>query len=463
MREPRKQFRRTPTGWAAVRAAKPAEAEQVPAIVTRYHTMALNYARIHPQVIPGNLIASLAKVLVTALKADVAIFRADKAIYEEDFSFGLQRGEPTNRIVKRPEDIESLSKEIPRSLRSWRTLFGAHRNTTPYATLTVWRKNEFDLTEVAFLQLLSADIEHYIKLTLVYRFSATLKSTLTKTSEGVKCGVKLGTAMADLLHGLTRGLRADVGIYMTLTPPTYAIQYLALGQSRAHHTDVVVGQFRETMGLESLRTDGFLWTTGDALLPIGLSAMTSRAGVSLSTHRFVLIPITDSGELMGAFAFGYGPDRPNPSHENLEMLFRELPRTPRVLYQSLLQRSSNKMIVEPIYRGRDTRIAKDKCSVLMPLGAAWSDRIWNRVVKPCLIDLGFDPVRGDDLFGRDVMEDVWQMILSSEIVIADITNRNANVFYELGIAHCVGKDVILFNSVCGRYPLRSEPLSSHHL
>lgn len=34
-------------------------------------------------------------------------------------------------------------------------------------------------------------------------------------------------------------------------------------------------------------------------------------------------------------------------------------------------------------------------------------------------------------------------ILTASIIIADITNRNANVFYELGIAHSLGKEVIL--------------------
>ena len=33
----------------------------------------------------------------------------------------------------------------------------------------------------------------------------------------------------------------------------------------------------------------------------------------------------------------------------------------------------------------------------------------------------------------------------ARIVIADITGRNANVFYELGMAHAFGKDVILLS------------------
>lgn len=79
----------------------------------------------------------------------------------------------------------------------------------------------------------------------------------------------------------------------------------------------------------------------------------------------------------------------------------------------------------------------------MPFQEAWSDRIWQRVVLPTLKDLNVKGVRADDLYGHDVMEDIWEMIMRSEYVITDITGRNANGFYELGIAHALGKKVIL--------------------
>jgi len=52
--------------------------------------------------------------------------------------------------------------------------------------------------------------------------------------------------------------------------------------------------------------------------------------------------------------------------------------------------------------------------------------------------------RGDDFFSaHDVMKDVWNGICNAKAVIADCTGRNPNVFYEMGIAHTVGKPVIL--------------------
>lgn len=40
----------------------------------------------------------------------------------------------------------------------------------------------------------------------------------------------------------------------------------------------------------------------------------------------------------------------------------------------------------------------------------------------------------------------------ARIVIADITGRNANVFYELGLAHTVGKDVLLLTQAVSDIP-----------
>jgi hypothetical protein len=41
------------------------------------------------------------------------------------------------------------------------------------------------------------------------------------------------------------------------------------------------------------------------------------------------------------------------------------------------------------------------------------------------------------------MQDVVSLIDRSRVVIADCTSRNPNVFYEIGIAHTLGREVIL--------------------
>ena len=58
--------------------------------------------------------------------------------------------------------------------------------------------------------------------------------------------------------------------------------------------------------------------------------------------------------------------------------------------------------------------------------------------------LGLSVARADDIFkAGSVMEDVWNLMHACRILIADCTGRNPNVFYEIGLAHSIGKRVIL--------------------
>lgn len=51
--------------------------------------------------------------------------------------------------------------------------------------------------------------------------------------------------------------------------------------------------------------------------------------------------------------------------------------------------------------------------------------------------------RADDIWVNDhIMDDVISLIWRARVVIADFTDRNSNVFYETGIAHTLGRDVI---------------------
>ena len=52
--------------------------------------------------------------------------------------------------------------------------------------------------------------------------------------------------------------------------------------------------------------------------------------------------------------------------------------------------------------------------------------------------------RSDEVFGtRPIMDDIWEGITSAELVLADVTGRNPNVMYEVGIAHTYGTPVCL--------------------
>jgi len=72
------------------------------------------------------------------------------------------------------------------------------------------------------------------------------------------------------------------------------------------------------------------------------------------------------------------------------------------------------------------------------------NRLYKEQIKPVVKASGFKCVRADDIFSpTPILEDIWIHILKCKVVIADVTGRNPNVFYEIGIAHTVGKPVIV--------------------
>lgn len=57
--------------------------------------------------------------------------------------------------------------------------------------------------------------------------------------------------------------------------------------------------------------------------------------------------------------------------------------------------------------------------------------------------LGVKVKRADDLFSPyPIIKEIWSVLHNCRLVIADCTYTNPNVFYELGIAHTLGKDTI---------------------
>jgi hypothetical protein len=49
----------------------------------------------------------------------------------------------------------------------------------------------------------------------------------------------------------------------------------------------------------------------------------------------------------------------------------------------------------------------------------------------------------DNAAPGEIMNQVWQDIRRSEVVVADLTDKNPNVFYEMGLAHALGKTTII--------------------
>ena len=104
-------------------------------------------------------------------------------------------------------------------------------------------------------------------------------------------------------------------------------------------------------------------------------------------------------------------------------------------------------------------IEKNRCFMLMPFNRQY-DLIYGQI-KNVLTENGFICNRADELFGSvPIMSNVLKEILKAHFIIADLTGQNANVFYELGIAHSF-KDAQ--NIILIAQSLQDVPFDIRHL
>ena len=116
---------------------------------------------------------------------------------------------------------------------------------------------------------------------------------------------------------------------------------------------------------------------------------------------------------------------------------------------------SKSIVAEDAGKGRTFL---DTCFVMMPFGH-WFDSYYKELFTPAIKDAGMEPFRADELFSTGtVIEQIWEQIQKSKILLADLTGKNANVFYELGLAHAARKPVVFLSG-----NLEDVPFDLRHL
>lgn len=64
-------------------------------------------------------------------------------------------------------------------------------------------------------------------------------------------------------------------------------------------------------------------------------------------------------------------------------------------------------------------------------------------VKQACNNLNLDCAKADDIWENPTfIQDIFELIFTCRVVVADFTGKNPNVFYEVGIAHTLGKTVV---------------------
>lgn len=95
--------------------------------------------------------------------------------------------------------------------------------------------------------------------------------------------------------------------------------------------------------------------------------------------------------------------------------------------------------------GKDSK----NCFVIAPIGdpesdtRKRSDQILKHVIEPSVGEMGYKSIRADKISEPGMItSQVIQNIIDDQLVIADLTERNPNVFYELATRHAIRKPLV---------------------
>ncbi len=112
------------------------------------------------------------------------------------------------------------------------------------------------------------------------------------------------------------------------------------------------------------------------------------------------------------------------------------------LYRVLLEDALTNAPSPTVFKLPPSRPEPGRIAVMMPFDASF-DAVW-RTLKDLAAQGVWTCQRADDIWEDNVViNDVVSLIARSRVVICDLTNRNSNVFYEAGIAHTLGREVII--------------------
>jgi hypothetical protein len=91
---------------------------------------------------------------------------------------------------------------------------------------------------------------------------------------------------------------------------------------------------------------------------------------------------------------------------------------------------------------RAKEIDPRQCFIAMPYSKPWSSSV-EKLLKESCANAGMKALVAKNMDGRVVAHDIWEGITGSSIIVADMTDGNPNVAYEVGLADVLGKRVIL--------------------
>ena len=101
------------------------------------------------------------------------------------------------------------------------------------------------------------------------------------------------------------------------------------------------------------------------------------------------------------------------------------------------------------------------CFVISPFGEPF-DEHYEQIYKPAIESdksLGLKAVRADEIYGTGaIINDIFTQIAVAELILCDVTGKNPNVNYELGVAHALQKPTVIITQ-----SMEDVPFDYRHL
>ncbi len=114
--------------------------------------------------------------------------------------------------------------------------------------------------------------------------------------------------------------------------------------------------------------------------------------------------------------------------------------------------------VRPLFGIPRAGVLKVDVFVLMPFAEDF-DPIYQDHISKVVREAKFTVARPQEIFrASGIMDDIWAAISETRVIVAECSRRNPNVFYEIGIAHAIGKPVILITQ-----DIEDVPFDLRHL
>ena len=104
-------------------------------------------------------------------------------------------------------------------------------------------------------------------------------------------------------------------------------------------------------------------------------------------------------------------------------------------------------VKEVVLPGKDERTPSGETVRTCPVAFIDFDKIHRQLIDPALARLKMLANTTEVVVSAgNIREDMFHLLMTADLVIADVTVHNPNVFYELGLAHALRKPVVLISA-----------------